>query len=161
MRKIGWLLAIASTGLLSTAAYAQDASYTPAVLTEAAAARPLLLADASTAKPAALLPVRGGGGNNPPDAVDDYIYLQCNSGGGFWMFTNDSDPDGDSLTITSASSNGGFGVWIGHAGLGILSIGAGPNPGNYTGSYDVSDGHGGTDTATIYVNVSHGGPGGC
>jgi hypothetical protein len=150
MRKIGWLLAIASTGLVPTAAAAQEtATYAPAVLTEAAGIKhaPLLLAR--------------GGGNNPPDAVDDYIYLNCNSGGGFWMFTNDSDPDMDSLTITSASSSGGFSVTIGHAGLGILSIGAGPYAGVYYGSYDVSDGHGGTDTAVIRVVVYPGGPGGC
>ncbi len=159
MRKIGWLLAIASTSLLSTAAHAQErASYTPAALT-GAEIKPVLLAEAAPARPT-LLPARGGG-NNPPDAVDDYIYLQCNSGGGFYMFTNDSDPDGDQLTITSFTSSGTIGIWMGHPTLGILSIAGGYVPGLYTGTYTISDGHGGTDTAVIYVDVSHGGPNNC
>lgn len=159
MRKIIWLLAIASTGLIPAAAHAQQAaSLAPAVLTDAPATA-VPLAEAAPVQPVLLR--AGGGGNSPPTAVDDHIYLTCNSGGGFWMFTNDSDPEGDQLTITNFSSNGGFGVWMGHATLGILSIGAGPTPGQYTGSYEISDGHGNTDTATIHVWVYPGGPGGC
>lgn len=100
-------------------------------------------------------------GNHPPVPGPDYISVTCNSGGGFWLFTNDSDPDGDPLTLTSVQSNGTFSVSIGNAAQGIVSLGGGYKPGNYTGSYVVSDGKGGSATGALYVTVYSGGPGGC
>jgi hypothetical protein len=100
------------------------------------------------------------GANHPPVAGTDNVSLTCNSGTGYNLFTNDSDPDGDPLTLTSVTSNGGFTITIGNASLGIAGISVNV-AGSYTGSYVVSDGRGGNTTGAINVTVTHGGPGGC
>jgi YD repeat-containing protein len=99
-----------------------------------------------------------GGGNLPPVAVADHVYVTCNSGGGYYLFPNDSDPNGDPLTLMSVSYSGSGSIVIGNASLGIVGVGGGSTPGNYTGSYVVADSHGATATAAIYVHVSSGGP---
>jgi hypothetical protein len=99
-----------------------------------------------------------GGGNLPPIAVADHVYVTCNSGGGYYLFPNDSDPNGDPLTLVSVSYSGSGSIVIGNASLGIVGVGGGSTPGNYTGSYVVADSHGATATAAIYVHVSSGGP---
>ncbi|MEJ5992766.1 Ig-like domain-containing protein, partial [Ramlibacter sp. PS3R-8] len=65
---------------------------------------------------------------------------------------NDTDPDGDTLTVTAVGNAvGGTVVIVG--GNAVFT----PDP-NFTGSatfeYTVSDGNGGTDTATVTVNVT-------
>lgn len=101
----------------------------------------------------------GGGTNHPPVAMNDSVSLVCNTGQTFNLTANDSDPDGDPLTITSATSNGGFTVTIETASTVLIS--GVQTAGSYTGSYIISDGRGGSSTAAIFVTVTHGGPGGC
>ncbi|MEJ5992776.1 Ig-like domain-containing protein, partial [Ramlibacter sp. PS3R-8] len=65
---------------------------------------------------------------------------------------NDIDPDGDTLTVTAVGNPvGGTVVIVG--GNAVFT----PDP-NFTGAatfeYTVSDGNGGTDTATVTVNVT-------
>ncbi|MFD0916458.1 Ig-like domain-containing protein, partial [Pseudahrensia aquimaris] len=87
--------------------------------------------------------------NNDPDAVDD---ATVNTGLPQFIdvLTNDSDPDMDPLTIigTTPPSNGSVIVTMDGQ---IVYI---PNPG-YTGpdefTYTISDGKGGTDTATVTI----------
>ena len=70
------------------------------------------------------------------------------------MLANDSDPDGDALTVVSVQ----------HTGPGIASITINPDnsiryqsihgySGYDTFEYTISDGHGGTATATVTVLV--------
>ncbi|MEJ5992767.1 Ig-like domain-containing protein, partial [Ramlibacter sp. PS3R-8] len=65
---------------------------------------------------------------------------------------NDTDPDGDTLTVTAVGNPVGGTVSI-VGGNAVFT----PNP-NFTGAatfeYTVSDGNGGTDTATVTVNVT-------
>ncbi|MEJ5992768.1 Ig-like domain-containing protein, partial [Ramlibacter sp. PS3R-8] len=65
---------------------------------------------------------------------------------------NDTDPDGDTLTVTAVGNPVGGTVTI-VGGNAVFT----PNP-NFTGAatfeYTVSDGNGGTDTATVTVNVT-------
>lgn len=96
-------------------------------------------------------------GNQPPVAISDNFTMVCNSGGGFNVLANDYDPDGNPLTLVSATSNGTISVSVGSATQGIVSIGVGPR-GSFTASYVVSDGQGGTATGSIYVTVTAGGP---
>ncbi|MCB1958636.1 MAG: tandem-95 repeat protein, partial [Rhodocyclaceae bacterium] len=64
---------------------------------------------------------------------------------------NDSDPDGDPLTVTAASSPNGT-VSINPDGTLDFTPNADFN-GPTTISYTISDGNGGTDTATVTINV--------
>ena len=94
--------------------------------------------------------------NAPPDAVDDSYEtaedeaLHITAPG---LLTNDSDPDGDDLTITSMS-NGAHGA-VSHAGDGSFSYTPSADwYGTDTFTYTVSDGNGGTDEATVTVSVT-------
>jgi hypothetical protein len=69
------------------------------------------------------------------------------------VLANDSDPDGDALVIIGVSTNSAQGGVVQIFGMNIVYT---PPPG-YVGpdtfTYAVSDGHGGTATATVTVNV--------
>jgi len=93
-------------------------------------------------------------------AVTDNYSLTCNSGGGFNVLANDTDPDGDTLTLSSVHSNGGVAMSVGTATLGIVGIGTPSTTGSFSGSYVVTDGTHNV-TGVINVTVNHGGPGGC
>ena len=77
------------------------------------------------------------------------------------MLANDTDPDGDTLTLVSAMSNGGVNISVSNATQGIVAISTTPTTGSFTGSYVVTDGHAHNVTGAISVTVNHGGPGGC
>lgn len=93
--------------------------------------------------------------NDPPNAVDDSATVAEDSGTtAIAVLANDSDVDGDPLTITGVTQPAG----------GVTAIGAGattitftPNAdanGLMSFTYTISDGQGGTDTATVSVTVT-------
>jgi VCBS repeat-containing protein len=92
--------------------------------------------------------------NDAPTAANDTYTVQEDStlsvSAANGVLANDSDPDGDSLTVTQSGA------------LGINSDGSftySPAPnfnGQETFSYTVSDGNGGTATATVTINVTPG-----
>ncbi len=90
--------------------------------------------------------------NIPPVAVNDTATTPEDVPVRVAVLTNDADPDGDPLTITSASANNGT-VVINPDGTLTFT----PNP-NFNGvatvSYTVSDGEGGIATATLTINVT-------
>ena len=86
--------------------------------------------------------------NNGPTATDDHytVYTPYGSGGTTinWAdyapdVTNDSDPDGNSLTVFANNNPGGW-QWIG----------SGQSAGD---TYTIDDGQGGQSTATVTVHV--------
>lgn len=89
-------------------------------------------------------------GNAPPVAFDDYIEVETHSPLVIDVLTNDVDPDGDVLTITSAIAN-----------IGNVVIAEGEliytGPQNYSGNifinYGITDNNGGTDFAVVYIAV--------
>jgi len=95
--------------------------------------------------------------NDQPDAQDDTYNtsedtpLTVNPDDG--VLANDTDPDGDTLTVTSNTAPGHGTVTQNSDG----SLTYTPNA-NFCGvdsyTYTISDGHGGTDTATVLINVS-------
>jgi large repetitive protein len=89
--------------------------------------------------------------NIPPVAVNDVATTTEDTPVTVGVLTNDSDPDGDPLTITSASATNGS-VVINANGTVTFT----PNP-DFNGiavvSYTISDGNGGNSTATLTVNV--------
>jgi large repetitive protein len=89
--------------------------------------------------------------NIPPVAVNDVASTPEDVPVTVAVLTNDSDPDGDPLTITSASANNGTVVVNPN---GTLTFTPDPNfNGVATISYTVSDGEGGIATATLTVTV--------
>ena len=90
--------------------------------------------------------------NNPPVAVNDLYIVPCRTGAVLDVLSNDSDRDGDPLTITSVRA-------ISQSSVASLSISADRKTLTYTPgascfvtemfSYTISDGRGGTATATI------------
>jgi hypothetical protein len=91
--------------------------------------------------------------NAPPDAVDDPVSVAEDSGSNdVNVLTNDSDGDGDALTITAASP-------ASHGAVGIVGDHLTYTPdANYFGSdsftYTISDGEE-SDTATVTVTVTN------
>ncbi|MDO9313492.1 MAG: Ig-like domain-containing protein, partial [Burkholderiaceae bacterium] len=93
--------------------------------------------------------------NDAPDAINDTASAPHNTSISVPVLGNDTDPDGDPLTVTSAT--------LVNPGQGSVSIGPNgtlqftPAPG-FSGTalvnYSISDGHGGTDTATVTITVA-------
>ncbi|MFK7904729.1 MAG: Ig-like domain-containing protein, partial [Chitinophagales bacterium] len=98
--------------------------------------------------------------NNPPVAVDDSIVTQLNQLIGIGVLGNDSDPDGDALTITSISSEPLNGT-VEIVGFNNSSVNYTPNF-NFIGvdsfEYVICDPLGACDTALVKITVIN--PGG-
>lgn len=90
--------------------------------------------------------------NDAPVAQDNSASTAFNTAVTISVLGNDSDVDGDALTVTAASTPANGSTTIN----GDNTITYTPATG-FTGSdsftYDISDGNGGTDTATVNVNV--------
>jgi subtilisin family serine protease len=90
--------------------------------------------------------------NNPPNAIADDLPVTEDTATDLAVLANDTDADGDTLTVTSATA----------AAHGTTSVNANgtvryvPNA-NYSGDdffdYTVSDGHGGTDSTSVKLRV--------
>jgi large repetitive protein len=89
--------------------------------------------------------------NRPPVATNDVVAGTNNFAQVIFPLVNDTDPDGDALTITSAvSTNGIVTINAGSTNLTFIPT----NSPVATITYTISDGFGGTSTATITVNVT-------
>ncbi len=90
--------------------------------------------------------------NNPPVAVDDFFEVMQNQSGTVNVTANDSDPDGDPLTVTSVGSpsHGSASIVSAHS---VLYTPAAGFHGSDVFSYTISDGLGGTASANVYVTV--------
>jgi large repetitive protein len=91
--------------------------------------------------------------NDPPNAVDDSLTTSEDTLGMLNVRANDTDVDGDTLLVTTLAPAAAHGT--------VSCLGGGgcsytPDPG-YSGAdsfeYTISDGNGGTDTATVSVTV--------
>jgi VCBS repeat-containing protein len=91
--------------------------------------------------------------NSPPDAVNDMATTNEDTPVTINVLANDTDPDGDTLTISSFSQGANGSVTNGVGGTLTYS----PNA-NYNGTdsftYTISDGHGGMDTATVTITIN-------
>ncbi len=95
--------------------------------------------------------------NQSPNANDDFVNMNPNAVGVFNVLANDSDPDGDSLTITSVSAPS-------HGTVVILPSGElryTPNA-NYAGqeilNYVISDGNGEIASANVVIRINNRSP---
>ncbi|MBI1375120.1 MAG: tandem-95 repeat protein, partial [Phycisphaera sp.] len=93
--------------------------------------------------------------NSPPIAVDDAVSVAEDTVGAtpIAVLSNDSDPDGDALTITLVSAPA-----EGTAVINGTNIDYTITTANYNGidtfTYTISDGNGNTDTATVTVTIT-------
>ena len=100
------------------------------------------------------------GTNRPPQANNYYVAVVTNTQTpAFFPLSNDVDPDGDALTISSlgATAQGGT-TTLNHA-TGAVKY---TPPANFQGldtfTYAISDGHAHTASATVYASISNGIP---
>ncbi len=91
--------------------------------------------------------------NSPPNAVNDAATTNEDNAIIISVLTNDTDPDGDALTISSITQGANGSV----LNNGDSTLTYTPNA-NFNGgdafTYTISDGNGGSDTATVTVTVS-------
>jgi VCBS repeat-containing protein len=91
---------------------------------------------------------------DPPDAVDDNATIAEDSGANTVnVLSNDTDVDGDSLTVTSVTQ-GAHGS-VANNGSSVSYTPAHDFFGSDTFTYTISDGHGGSDTATVHMTVTN------
>ncbi|MEW6152470.1 MAG: Ig-like domain-containing protein [Actinomycetota bacterium] len=91
-------------------------------------------------------------GNVAPDAVDDSATTPAGQPVAVDVLANDVDPDGDALAVTGTSSPVGSTATVG-AGGHVTFVPAPGFVGATSFTYDVADGRGGTDRATVAVSV--------
>lgn len=91
--------------------------------------------------------------NSDPNAVNDSANVKYNTAQTIAVLSNDSDPDSDPLKVTWASDPAHGSVTVNADG----TITYTPDP-NYSGTdsftYQIYDGQGGYDTATVTIDVS-------
>lgn len=91
----------------------------------------------------------------PPDAVNDYFTIHENQVLHLQpldILVNDSDPEGDVLTITHVGPVSGGTLVLNPDGTLTFTPDANFD-GSVTFDYTIDDGHGGSDTATVTINV--------
>ncbi|MEW8658243.1 MAG: retention module-containing protein, partial [Candidatus Thiodiazotropha endolucinida] len=101
----------------------------------------------------ATVTVNVGGVNDAPIATDDTVGTNEDIPVTVDVLTNDSDPDGDTLTVTAVTQGTNGSVSIDPvSGNPVYTPNADFN-GTDTFTYTIDDGNGGTDTATVTVTV--------
>ena len=91
--------------------------------------------------------------NQPPVAQNDVYTVEQNSSANVLnVLANDSDPDGDALTIANAGSPAHGTVAIASNKLSYTPAAGYSGPDTFT--YSISDGKGGTATATVTITVN-------
>ncbi|MGO4691823.1 Ig-like domain-containing protein [Glaciibacter sp. 2TAF33] len=89
----------------------------------------------------------------PPNAVDDAIEIKPGRTGSIPVVLNDSDPNGYKLTLTKKLPEVDKGIAAKVNGSRII-IDAPDGEGSYTLRYEITNGHGGADTAFVQVKVT-------
>ena len=90
--------------------------------------------------------------NNAPVANADSYALKLSSTNTLSVLVNDTDADGDALTITAVTKAAKGTVSI-SADAKSLTYVAGRKRGGDTLTYTISDGNGGTATGTVSINL--------
>jgi hypothetical protein len=93
-------------------------------------------------------------GNTAPSAVNDTMAVSLNTAASLDPRTNDTDADGDALTITAKTDGAHGTVAITGGGAGITYTPANGYTGADSFTYTIADGNGGTATGTANVTVS-------
>ena len=89
----------------------------------------------------------------PPNAVDDSIEIKPGRTGSIPVVLNDSDPNGYKLTLTKKLPEVDSGITATVDGSRII-VDAPDVEGTYTLRYEITNGHGGADTAFVQIKVT-------
>jgi len=90
--------------------------------------------------------------NRPPTAFNDSASTPKNTPATIPVLVNDSDPDGDSLSIVAVSPTNGVANIVG---TNVVFTPATNFTGNATVGYTITDGFGGTNAALITIGVTN------
>ena len=85
----------------------------------------------------------------PPTAVDDYGEGRRCQSRDFNVVANDSDPNGDPLTVSAVSGGSDFSI----VSATTIRYTNGGQVGPFSATYTISDGQGGSASATLYIDV--------
>ncbi|MFC6355193.1 Ig-like domain-containing protein [Luethyella okanaganae] len=91
--------------------------------------------------------------NQPPNAVDDAIEIKPGRTGSIPVWLNDSDPNGYALTVSKKLPEVDDGIKARVAGNRVI-VDAPESEGAFTIRYEITNGHGGSDTAFLQVKVT-------
>jgi YD repeat-containing protein len=92
--------------------------------------------------------------NHNPVADDDTGSTTAGASTPIYVTANDTDPDGNGLTVSSVGSPSGGYAYVGPGGAYVIYT-APSAVGQYSFTYTISDGNGGSASATVYVDVSN------
>jgi len=132
---------------------ANSVTYTPASSYVGPDSFTYTITDSNGASATATVSVTVTDTNQPPNAVTDALTAQLNTAITFDPRVNDTDPNGDTLTIASATTPV-HGTTAVVAGTAVRYTPATGYLGADSFSYTLSDGQGGSDTATVSVTVA-------
>ncbi|MET0155971.1 MAG: Ig-like domain-containing protein [Rickettsiales bacterium] len=93
--------------------------------------------------------------NDAPNANDDTTTTKEDTAKVITVLANDTDPDGDTLTVTKIVNGPGHGTATVNTDGTVTYTPTANYNGNDTLTYEVSDGKGGTDTATVSITVDN------
>src|SRR5262249_25048055 len=93
--------------------------------------------------------------NAPPDAVNDSATTAAGAAVTVAVLANDSDPDGDALSVT-AVTQGAHGAVVVNADDTVTYTPAAGFSGTDQFTYTISDGNGGSATAAVTITVNPG-----
>lgn len=91
--------------------------------------------------------------NTPPIAEDDHLAARAGRATILPVLDNDTDPDGDVLTISAPTELDGASLQRVRGGSGLQVTVDADATGDLQFDYTVSDGRGGTDSATVTVRI--------
>ncbi|MEW5959568.1 MAG: Ig-like domain-containing protein, partial [Chloroflexota bacterium] len=94
------------------------------------------------------------GQNDPPDAVDDNVTTPKGTPVVIPVLANDTDPDGDTLTVTQFTQ-GNRGTVTANADGTLTYTPNSSYKGDDSFTYTISDGKGGADTATVHITTTN------
>ncbi|MDO8297682.1 MAG: Ig-like domain-containing protein [Caulobacter sp.] len=128
-------------------------TFTPATAYSGADSFTYTITDGQGGYATATVSVTVAAANQPPVAVGDSKTTAANTALTFDPRTNDSDPDGNPLTISSAT-NGAHGTVVVNGGTSVTFTPTAGYSGADSFTYTISDGQGGTATATVSMTIS-------
>ncbi|MGK7900085.1 MAG: Ig-like domain-containing protein [Hormoscilla sp.] len=91
--------------------------------------------------------------NRPPVAANDSATIDAGTTATIAVLANDSDLDGDAISLDSFATRSAAGGAVTRSGNSLVYRPASGFAGNDSFSYTISDGNGGTDSATVNVTV--------